>query len=172
MRKPDCVIEIFLRPGELYFGDHYTRIRTVLGSCVSLVFWHPTRLLGGMCHYMLPGRASRHPAQPLDGRYGDEAIELILAEIRAAGAHPREFRVRVFGGADMFPGIKKREPVMIGRKNVEAARQMIEAHQLHCSAAHVEGTGHRNLLFDVWNGRVTMKMAAAGLEGEADQEAA
>ena len=27
MRKPNGIIEIFLQPGELYFGDRYTRIR-------------------------------------------------------------------------------------------------------------------------------------------------
>jgi len=44
--KPPFVIDIFLQPGELYFGDRHTRIRTVLGSCVSVVFWHPEKLLG------------------------------------------------------------------------------------------------------------------------------
>ncbi len=39
-------MDIFLQPGELYFGDSDTCIRTVLGSCVSLTFWHP-KLLGG-----------------------------------------------------------------------------------------------------------------------------
>ena len=53
MRKPKGVIEVFLQPGELYFGDRYTRLRTLLGSCVSIVLWHREALLGGMCHYML-----------------------------------------------------------------------------------------------------------------------
>ena len=48
MKKPDHVIEIFLQPGDFYFGGADTRIRTILGSCVSITMWHPTRLIGGM----------------------------------------------------------------------------------------------------------------------------
>jgi len=158
MRKPDGVVEIFLQPGEYYFGDRYTRIRTLLGSCVSLVFWHPERLLGGMCHYLLPTRG-RPPEDGLEGRYGDEAIALMLAEIRASGSRPADYRVRVFGGSDMFPGFTARSATPIGRRNVEAARHLIDAHQLRCVASHVEGSGHRHLLFDIWSGHVTMKQA-------------
>ena len=54
MRMPDGVVEIFLQPGEWYFGDRHTRIRTVLGSCVSAVFWHPDRLDPAHRHHCLP----------------------------------------------------------------------------------------------------------------------
>ena len=57
------VIEIFLQPGDFYFGDRDTRIRTLLGSCVSITMWHPRLHVGGMCHFMLPERglaAVRH----------------------------------------------------------------------------------------------------------------
>lgn len=158
MRKPDGVIEIFLQPGEHYFGDRYTRIRTVLGSCVSLVFWHPRELIGGMCHYMLPSRGCRARGGP-DGRYADEAVALMLAEIHAAGAHSGDFRVRVFGGGNMFPDHSRRG-LHIGQKNVDAARELVRAHCLHCVATHVAGVGHRNLLFDIWSGHVTMKQSA------------
>ena len=50
MKKPQSVIEIFLQPGELWFGDEQTRIRTILGSCVAVTLWHPGRRIGGMCH--------------------------------------------------------------------------------------------------------------------------
>jgi chemotaxis protein CheD len=158
MRKPDGVIEIFLQPGELYFGDRYTRIRTILGSCVSLVFWHPTLLMGGMCHYLLPTRRHGQAQDGLDGRYGDEAMQLMLREIKACRARQEDFRVRLFGGGDMFPEINgRRAGKPIGQQNVEAARMLIRTHRLQCVGAHVEGFGHRHLLFDVWSGRVTLR---------------
>lgn len=156
--RPDGIIEIFLQPGEWYFGDRYTRIRTVLGSCVSAVFWHPDLSVGGMCHYVLPTRGRALKAPGLDGRYGDEAFGLLLKEIRASGLRAEDFRVRLFGGGDMFPDVRCRaEGKLIGQQNVEAARQLIQDHCLQCVGAHVEGIGHRHLLFDVWSGRVTMK---------------
>lgn len=157
MRRPDGVIEVFLRPGELYFGDRHTRLRTVLGSCVALVFWHPRKLLGGMCHYVLPSR-NRPASCPLDGRYGDEAFGLMLQEIRAVHTLPAEYRVRMFGGGNMFPGMAG-NPAPIGPQNVAAARALMRRHSLNCIGAHVEGIGHRHLLFDVWSGRVTLEHA-------------
>ena len=56
---PEDALEIFIRPGEFYFGDGNTRIRTILGSCVAVTLWHPERHIGGMCHYMLPRRPRR-----------------------------------------------------------------------------------------------------------------
>lgn len=165
MQKPEHFVEIFLQPGELYFGDRHTRIRTLLGSCVSLVFWHPEWLIGGMCHYLLPSRMRRH-AGGLDGRYGDEAIELMLSQIRAAGARPEDFQIHLFGGGDMFPGINKNKSNPVGKKNVEAARQIIAAHRLAFLNEHVEGKGHRNLVFDVWSGRVTLRHLPAGVAGQ------
>ncbi|KAB2970102.1 chemotaxis protein CheD [Zoogloea sp.] len=164
MLRPDDVVEIYLRPGELYFGDRHTRLRTVLGSCVAVVFWHPRKLVGGMCHYVLPSRSRPAPAA-LDGRYGDEAFCLMLQEIRAAHTLPAEYRVRMFGGGKMFPGLNcKRTP--IGPQNVAAARALMRQHCLNCIGAHVEGVGHRHLLFDVWSGRVTLEHAGPQ-DGEA-----
>lgn len=156
MRRPESIIEIFLQPGELYFGDRHTRIRTLLGSCVSLVCWHPKLLIGGMCHFMLPTRPQA-PTAELDGRYGDEAIELMLREARIHGISPTEFRIQLFGGGNMFPAIGREKDNQVGRKNVDAARQLLLAHGLTCSGAHVEGFGHRNLIFDLWSGQIAIR---------------
>ncbi len=51
---PEDVETVVLRPGDFHFGGGHTRISTLLGSCVSITLWHPRRLIGGMCHYMMP----------------------------------------------------------------------------------------------------------------------
>jgi len=163
MRKPDGVVEIFLQPGEIYFGDRYTRLRTVLGSCVSLVFWHPQELVGGMCHFMLPSRGCRGGGGP-DGRYADEAMHMMLAEIRTSGLNPGAFRLRIFGGGNMFPELTRRHDRHIGQKNVEAALALLERHCLTCVGSHVAGYGHRHLLFDVWSGHVHLRHARIATE--------
>jgi hypothetical protein len=39
---PDTkVIDIFLMPGDVFVGDEQYRVRTLLGSCVSVTLWHP-----------------------------------------------------------------------------------------------------------------------------------
>jgi chemotaxis protein CheD len=155
MKKPSHAIEIFLQPGEHYFGDRDTRIRTLLGSCVAITLWHPGLLVGGMCHYMLPSRGARSGVP--DGKYGDEAVELMLEGIRHAGASHREFQAKLFGGGNMFPHPLTQCGQHIGQKNVEAGRMLLKRLGLVIHAEHLGGAGHRNLLFDVWSGHVWMK---------------
>ncbi|MDP1771126.1 MAG: chemotaxis protein CheD [Methylobacter sp.] len=162
MISPLHPMEIFLQPGDHYFADRDTRIRTVLGSCVSMTFWHPQLLVGGMCHYMLPERGSERrdgewPAP--DGRYADEAIALLLKKMDVVGASHKEYQVKLFGGGNMFPETNKNMNAMsqIGSRNVQAARRLAKQHGFTCVAEHLGDIGHRNVIFEVWSGEVWVK---------------
>jgi chemotaxis protein CheD len=81
--------------------------------------WYGRVLVGGMCHYMLPSR-QRPPQAALCGRYGDEAMEWLLARIRKTGAPAAQFQAKLFGGSNMFEtaigGVMD-----IGRRNIDMA---------------------------------------------------
>lgn len=173
MHKPAHVVEIFLSPGEFYIGDRDTRIRTVLGSCVSITMWHPRLLVGGMCHYMLPGRQGREPGQP-DGKYADEAFALMVEGIGSKGAPINEYVVKMFGGGNMFPLRERGEQQHVGKKNAEAGRELVKRHGLRAYAEDLEGVGHRTVLFDIWSGHVWVRkfQPAAGFCGALQDEQA
>jgi chemotaxis protein CheD len=169
MLKPDHFIEIFLQPGDFYFGDVNTRIRTILGSCVSITVWHPTRLIGGMCHYLLPSRPKKSEAA-LDGHYADEAMQMFMKEVKAAKTHPVEYRVKVFGGGNMFVKNNKEESgkpasgiagknfdMDVAARNVLVARSLITANGFKIEAEDMGGNGHRQLIFDIWSGDVWVR---------------
>lgn len=156
MHKPAHAIEIFLQQGEVYFGERDTRIRTLLGSCVAITMWHPGLLVGGMCHYMLPKHLGSK-RDSLDGRYADEAMELMLREIRNAGTWPNEYQVKLFGGGHMFSAHQAVRDDHVGAKNVEMARILIKQHGFSSCAEHLGGVGHRNIFFDVWSGHVWVR---------------
>lgn len=160
------VIDIFLQPGELWFGDAPMRIRTILGSCVAVVLWHPGRRIGGMCHYMLPSRGGKRGAQALDGRYGDEALTILLSEIHARRGHPAELEAKLFGGGSMFErhghhghhdhhgaGASSQVP----ERNIAAGHELMARHGFKVTAQHLGGHGHRQVIFDVRSGGVWMK---------------
>jgi chemotaxis protein CheD len=160
MKEPAHVIDIFLQPGDFYFGDEDTRIRTILGSCVSITMWHPTRLIGGMCHYMLPG-GLRIDLDRLDGKYADEAMLMFLHEIRAAKTHPSEYRVKLFGAGNMFPDVKKnradKSDPNVPDKNRAIAYSLVEKHGFKIDAEDLGGDGHRQVLFDIWSGHAWVR---------------
>lgn len=151
--------EVVLNPGELHFGEAPTRIRTLLGSCVAITLWHPHRKLGGMCHFMLPSRLWRRvpPGEALDGRYADEAIDLLLAQIRDRGAQPAQFQAKLFGGGNMFPGMTRPDADHIGLRNAQTARALIGRLGASLVGEDLAGVGHRSLVFELASGNVWLR---------------
>jgi len=149
---PAEIHEVFLNPGEFHFGRKHTRISTLLGSCVSITLWHPRQHIGGMCHYMLTER-KRPAIAPLDGRFADEAFELFLQHVGAAGTRPGEYQAKLFGGANMLGELSGGQ-IDIGPRNVAYGRALLVANSITVMAEHVGGSGRRKLHFDVGSGDV------------------
>lgn len=160
MQAPDDILEIFLQPGEFFFGEEKTCIRTLLGSCVAITLWHPKLRVGGMSHYMLPQRPSRERAQALDGRYADEVMQLFHRELQRTRTRPSEYEAKLFGGGRMFsyPSKTKRH-VDISDRNVEAGRQLVAQYGFRLAAEDLGGDGHRNVILDLWSGDTWLKRA-------------
>jgi chemotaxis protein CheD len=160
---PADILEIFLQPGEFYFGEERTRIRTLLGSCVAIALWHPRLRIGGMCHYMLPHRPAGQPGAALDGRYADEAMRMFMRELDRSATRPADYRARLFGAGQMLSDPSRPRPRLdICARNIEAGRELIVKHQFHLGGEDVGGEGHRNVILDLWSGDVWLKRAAAG----------
>jgi chemotaxis protein CheD len=151
------IVEVFLHPGEYHFGDAATRIVTLLGSCVSITVWHPRLLVGGMCHFMLPSRGAIPEGEGYDGRFGDEAMKLLMNEIWNLGLDPGQFHAKVFGGANMFPLQCQKQEMNVGERNLEMADVLLDRYGMPVKAKHIGGDGHRKLMLDVWSGDVWLK---------------
>ena len=144
--------EVFLNPGEFHFDRKPARISTLLGSCVSITLWHPRKHIGGMCHYMLTER--KRPADALlDGRFANEAFELFLQQVEAAGTRPSEYQAKLFGGANMLEDLSGGQ-IDIGPRNVVYGRALLASKNIALMGEHVGGIGRRKLHFDVWSGDV------------------
>ena len=160
LKSPADILEIFLQPGDFYFGEEKTRIRTLLGSCVAITVWHPSRLVGGMCHYMLPHRPRAEKPMVPDGRYADEAMQMFLHEMRREKTLPWEYQVKLFGGGQMFDqGNKLRRHINISERNAEYGKELIAKFGFKLVAEDLGGTGHRNVILDMWSGDVWLKRA-------------
>lgn len=147
------LIEVFLQPGEYFVGDTDYRIRTLLGSCVSITLWHPHLRIGAMSHFLLASRPAR-PGFELDGRYGVEALCLMLRELDRAGVAPAECQGKIFGGGDMFPGQVRSTGLNVGTRNGESARGLLVAHGIPIVSESLFGIGHRQIVFDIGSGNV------------------
>ncbi|MFA9216185.1 MAG: chemotaxis protein CheD [Sphingomonadaceae bacterium] len=150
------LIDIFLMPGDYFVGDERYRVRTLLGSCVSITLWHPALRIGAMSHFLLPGgratrgNAARHHDKP--GMYGADAMDLLLSGMAAHGVAPAQCQGKIFGGAAMFPRSAKVRD--IGLQNGDFARTLLQRHGIMVVSESLFGEGHRQLIFTIRSGEV------------------
>lgn len=147
--------KVFLQPGDWYFGDRDACVSTTLGSCVAFTLWHSRLRIGGICHYMLAHRAGGQ-ALARDGRYADEALELLHRAAKNRGTQLREYQVKLFGGADMFH-LPNRVLSSVANCNIEAARALVGRYDLKVAAESLGGTCYRQILFAIGSGDVWVR---------------
>ncbi len=153
MAAPSKLKEFFLGPGEYLVSNADYRIRTLLGSCVSITLWHPHRRIGAMSHFLLPTRGAKH-SRALDGRYGDEALALMLQALEQRSVPPSECQAKIFGGGNMFPRHCRMEGENVGRKNGESARRLLGSLCIPIVSESLFGVGHRQVFFETNSGEV------------------
>lgn len=145
------LIDIFLMPGDCFVGDRQYRVRTLVGSCVSMTLWHPGLRVGAMSHFLLPGRDRKRECAKC-GIYGDDAMAYLLDQLALRGVAPAQCQGKIFGGGAMFP----RHPCGndIGQQNGACARALMRAHGVHLVSESLFGDGHRQVIFTIRSGEV------------------
>jgi chemotaxis protein CheD len=153
---PDAKLnDVFLMPGDYFVGDERYRVRTLLGSCVSVTLWHPTLRVGAMSHFLLPGTGHRKPHDK-PGMYGDDAMNLLLDGLARHGVAPTQCQAKIFGGGAMFarsPNVRANVRD-IGQQNGDFARKLLHQHGIHVVSESLFGEGHRQLIFTIRSGEV------------------
>jgi chemotaxis protein CheD len=147
--------DVVLMPGQMYFGGRAATIRTLLGSCLAITLWHPARRVGGMCHFLLPSR-QRRPGEPLDGRYGDEAMEAMMDMLELTGTKPSEYVAHLYGGADTMPeggGLR----FNVGERNIEQGWTLVDRYGFQLEGVDVGEDVPRTVTLTLATGEVDMK---------------
>lgn len=156
MKLCENSMEIFLQPGEFYFAEAPLCIRTLLGSCIAITMWHPKRLLGGMCHYMLPSRQVIR--EQLNGKYADEAMLMFIEQARRYNTELKDYQIKLFGGGSMFAKRHHRHHgIDIANKNVAIAHRLLAHYGLKVTAQDLGHQGYRNIIFDLSSGDVWVR---------------
>lgn len=154
--------EVFLPPGGFHFGSGQQRISTLLGSCVAITFWHRRRNIGGMCHYLLPGRTPMGGDRgELDGRYADEAMLLFQDQIDAAATKVGEYDVKMFGGGNQFSHQHGASSIDVPGRNIDVGLDLLADMGAEVSARHLGGVGARQVILDLVSGEVWVKHVSA-----------
>lgn len=155
LRKYPTLILNHLGIGEGAIFDKPTAVQTVLGSCVSVTFYAPSKGLSAIFHALLPRECdyNRQDRPHNHFKYVDSAIVSLLEALDKRGVRTRELECKIFGGSNSI----MTDNLNIGLKNVEAAMETLAAHGLSAIASDVGGKKGRKLLFITASGEVYVK---------------
>ena len=128
-----------------------------LGSCVAVAIHDGEAGVSGLAHVMLPSDARSGDSVEDVGKYADTAIKAMVAEMEEAGANRESMEAKIAGGSEMFDFSGIAEGV--GRRNVEATRNELEALGIPIEAADVGGDYGRSIEFDGETGALKLKTA-------------
>lgn len=143
MGSEEPINKHFLFPGTIFADPLEYQISTVLGSCVAVCLWDQMVRRGGMNHMMLPYWNGEGLATP---KYGNIAMERLLAKVLSIGCRREYLVAKVFGGANVSgTGL---EVFMIGDRNITLAMEMLEEFRIPVVAKDVGGRVGRKIIMN------------------------
>lgn len=151
----------FLNVGQGGIFECPTMAHTVLGSCVSVTFFVPSRCLAGIFHALLP-RAEEYRLHDQDTspyKFVDTAIRTIFARLDRRGITRTEIECKVFGGASALFA----EEMSVGRRNVETAFNTLAELGLRVAASNVGGERGRKIVFATGTGEIFVKLLRSNM---------
>ncbi len=161
--EPCPVDAAHLGVGEGGFFIEPTLVRTVLGSCVAVIFYSPERRMGGIFHALLPSWRDYEDAPPTGDmvyRYADSAIEHLVAEFAKHGVTPRKLVAKIYGGANALFDAK----ISVAGRNVKVAMETLAASGVRISASSVGGAKSRKVLFRTDTGEISHQLLGEKVE--------
>jgi chemotaxis protein CheD len=143
-----------IHPGEYLVTDDDIIISTVLGSCVAVALYDPTRHQGGLNHFMLPGEIhGQNVFNDDSGRYGLFAMELLINDMLKRNSHKRNLVAKVFGGGHVLNTAAGKIP----ESNIAFALEFLETENIPIASSDVGGTDARKIFFFARTSRVLLK---------------
>jgi chemotaxis protein CheD len=158
----DGLSEVFVEPGEARLVENPSVLRTVLGSCVGVVFWVPGRGVGALCHPMLPRvpvrSLGREPAEGINlCKYVDYTIREMARRVDRFGVPRSGVQIKLFGGGDVLVVHDERVRPTVGQMNCQVAVDTLEEEGFIVKASSLGGTRGVNIYFHTGTGEVLLR---------------
>ncbi len=114
--------------------------KTLLGSCVAIMFYDKEKKIKGMNHFLLPATENSNE----DMKYGLYSVEAMLNEMYKLGCNKANMAAKISGGADIMNiGSSTKS---IGHRNVEFAHTFCKSEGFRILSDHTRGNDGRVIL--------------------------
>ncbi len=145
-------IQKYIQVGEFFIGIKPTEVFTILGSCVSVCLYDRMEKIGGMNHYLIPlwnGNGLQTP------KYGNIAIQRLIEGMINIGCNIENLEAKIFGGGNVIDTVSQ-ESMMVGRKNIVIAQEVLGEYHIPVTARDVGGALGRRIMLESQTGKVML----------------
>lgn len=144
-------------PGEFYVDSDEIPVVTVLGSCVAACLRDAGAGVGGMNHFLLPDGNDSH-LSGTSGRYGVNAMEMLINEMVKRGARRNRLEAKVFGGGRVMKNLTS---IDVGGRNATFIREFLRMEGIALMSEDLLDIYPRKVCFFPKSGRALVKRLAA-----------
>lgn len=141
-------------PGKLFGTASPVLLVTLLGSCVSACIRDRDVGIGGLNHFMLPGGETTHNDPNGYHRYGQSAMDTLLAALEQRGARRNRLEIKLFGGGNMM---LRSTSEAIGEQNIEFAQNYFREMGLQVATSDLGDSYARKIIYNPCTGVVQVK---------------
>ncbi|WP_044414790.1 chemotaxis protein CheD [Halarcobacter anaerophilus] len=129
--------------GEFAVGKDSDEVafKTLLGSCVAIMFYDSQKKIKAMNHFLLPTTNSTNE----DMKYGLYSVEAMLNEMYKMGCHKQNMSAKISGGADIMQ-LNISMANSIGHRNVEFTKDFCRSEGFKLISEHTRGEHGRLIL--------------------------
>jgi chemotaxis protein CheD len=148
---------VFIHQGDLLITKKEIYIHTILGSCVSIVFYDKISKLTGVSHCLLPTILNdRSEKNHSEYRYVDKAIFKLRDTFLPKISNIENLEIKIFGGSKVLM-INENNKMDVGSQNVKRAKQILQELNLKINKEDVGGQTARKIIVSTSNGIVYLK---------------
>ncbi len=127
-QAPPIHDRVILRPGEHKAVVGGVVLQTLLGSCVAACLYDERARVAGMNHFLLANKryAKAIPINATDaGRYGINAMEMLINDMLKLGARRSQLKAKVFGAGNIITTVASDNFLCIGEVNSRFIREFL-----------------------------------------------
>lgn len=158
--------KVMLLPGDLIISKEENVIWTLLGSCISIIFYNRRTQLSAVCHAQLPSKDEKYSCKDScpnpcgknekdhDFKYVTCSFKYMLNLFQKSEIQKSEIEVSLFGGANMFNF--NTDTLKVGARNIEMAKNLINKSHLRIINESIGGTQSRTITYYSKTGKIEL----------------
>ena len=131
-------------------GADMILVASAIGSCVAVVAIDAKKLVGGIAHIMLPGKALSCDSESPITRYAENGFRELLNLIHGKGARKEDLTICIAGAANVLMDADD----TLCRENIDSVLRLCDAFGFAVKARSLGGFKRRKISLDIEKCRI------------------